>query len=152
MLPVAWGSALPRFADWPLRAILELGAVPAAPGCARAWTRQVLREWRLTVLADDAELVVSELTTNSVVASRWRVLAGIRLTLICDRQQLVVLVADSDPGTPARRHAGADDESGRGLLLVESLSDRFGWYLAADGTPGKVVWAVLSVPSSPRMP
>jgi anti-sigma regulatory factor (Ser/Thr protein kinase) len=140
----------PFLPDGPLRAALDLEAVPAAPGCARAWTRQILWKWRLTCLADNAELVVSELATNSVIASRWRAQAGIWLTLICDRQQLVVLVRDCDPGTPTRRHAGADDENGRGLLLVESLSDRFGWYLAADGAPGKVVWAVLSVPPSSR--
>jgi anti-sigma regulatory factor (Ser/Thr protein kinase) len=151
--PMQPGRDQPRpfLIDGPLRAVLDLGAVSAAPGCARAWTRQVLWEWRLTGLADNAELVVSELTTNSVLASRWQVRAAIQLTLICDRQQLVVLVRDSEPGTPTRRHAGADDESGRGLLLVESLSDRFGWYLADDGAPGKVVWAALSVPPSSRM-
>ena len=145
------GQPQPFLADGPLRAVLDLSAVSAAPGRARAWTRQVLWEWPLTGLADNAELVVSELVTNSVLASRWQAWAAIRLTLICDRQQLVVLVRDSDPRTPARRHADADDVSGRGLLLVESLSDRFGWYLAADGAPGKVVWAVLSVPPSSRM-
>ena len=28
-------------------------------------------------------------------------------------------------------------------MLVEAISDQFGWYQPADGTPGKVVWAVL---------
>jgi len=49
---------------------LDLGAVPTAPGCARAWTRQILWEWRLTGLSDTAEVIVSELTTNAVLTSR----------------------------------------------------------------------------------
>ena len=48
------------------------------------------------------------------------------------------------------RQADADDESGRGLLLVEAMSDRSGWYPSEDGTAGKVVWAVLqATPAAP---
>jgi len=135
-------------AGWPLRAVLDLGALPTAPGCARAWTREILWEWRLTGLADTAELIVSELTTNSVLASRHLDRPAIRLILVSDHQQLVILVRDFHPGIPTPRHASEDEESGRGLLLVESLSDRFGWYRPDDGTPGKVIWAVL--PSMPQ--
>jgi len=35
-------------------------------------------------------------------------------------------------------------------MLVEGLSDQSGWYQLADGTPGKVVWALLQAP--PRSP
>lgn len=133
----------PAIAGWPLRAVLDLGALVTAPGCARAWTREILWEWRLTSLADTAELIVSELTTNSVLASRSPDQPPIRLILVSDHQQLVVLVRDFDPGVPVPRSASAEDESGRGLLLVQSLSGQFGWYRPEDGTPGKVVWAVL---------
>lgn len=132
-------------ASWPLRAILDLGAVPTAPGCARAWTRQILWEWRLSSLADTAEVIVSELVTNAMLASGWLARPAIRLILVSGRRQFVIFVRDFDPGTPAPRHASDDDESGRGLLLVESMSDRFGWYQPDDGGPGKVVWALLPV-------
>jgi hypothetical protein len=39
---------------------------------------------------------------------------------------------------------GADDESGRGLLIVEHLSDRCGWYPLSDPEHAKVTWAVLT--------
>ena len=39
---------------------------------------------------------------------------------------------------------GADDESGRGLLIVEQLSDRCGWYLIHDQQHAKVTWAVIT--------
>ncbi len=44
---------------------------------------------------------------------------------------------------PRHRHPAGDAESGRGLLMVEALSDRYGWYPLEGGTAGKVVWAVL---------
>jgi hypothetical protein len=37
-----------------------------------------------------------------------------------------------------------DDESGRGLLLVEAISTKWDWYFPAE-TSGKVVWAVLEM-------
>ena len=137
------GQPSPAEAGWPLRVLLDLGTLPTAAGCARAWARVILREWGLAKLADAAEIIVSELVTNSVLASRRLDQAVIRLILTSDHQQFVVLVHDFDPSIPVFREAGADDESGRGLLLVRSMSDRSGWYQPSDA-PGKVVWAALS--------
>jgi hypothetical protein len=78
-----------------------------------------------------------------LLASRWLDRPAIGLTLLSDGQQLVILVRDFNPGIPVPRHASAKEESGRGLMLVEAISDRFGWERPADGTPGKIVWAVL---------
>ena len=127
-----------------LRAVLDLGAVPTAPGCARAWTRQILREWRLDELSEAAEGIVSELTTNAVLASRLLISPVIALILTAGRGELAIAVRDFCPGIPQPRHAGADDETGRGLLLVQYMSDRSGWHAPEDGTPGKVVWAVIA--------
>jgi len=133
----------PALAGRALRAVLDLGAVPTAPGCARAWTRQILREWRLEDLSEAAEGIVSELTTNATLASRQLISPVIGLVLTFDWDELAIVVRDFCPGVPQPRQADADDESGRGLLLVEAMSDRSGWYPVEDGTPGKVVWAVI---------
>jgi anti-sigma regulatory factor (Ser/Thr protein kinase) len=125
-------------------AFLELGAVLTAPGCARAWTREIIGEWRLNALVSEAELVVSELITNSVNASRSLVRSVIGLRLTYERGELVILVRDHCPGAPQVRHPGAEDVDGRGLLLVEALSARHGWYPLEGDIPGKVIWAVLS--------
>src|ERR1700730_3841320 len=55
---------------WPLRDFIEFGALPSAVPCARYHSRQVLWEWRLAMLAENAELLVSELMTNAIAASR----------------------------------------------------------------------------------
>jgi anti-sigma regulatory factor (Ser/Thr protein kinase) len=135
-------SRLPR--DRPPRAVLDLGALPTAPSRARAWTRHVLREWQSSVLSDTAELIVSELTTNAMHASCRLGRPFIRLTLTLDCCGLAIAVHDYCPGAPEPRNVGDDDENGRGLLLVEAVSSRLGWYPFEDGTPGKVVWAVLA--------
>lgn len=132
------------FAAWPLRADLDLGAVSTAPGCARAWSRQILWEWRQTSLSEQTTLIVSELITNALNASQGLDRPAILLTLVSDYEQLVVLVRDRAPEAPAPRQATEDDERGRGLLLVESMSARFGWFRAEDGIPGKVIWAEIS--------
>ena len=137
----------------PPHAVLDLGAVPTAPGCARAWTREILWEWGAAELADAAELVASELVTNSLNACAGLDLAGIRLVLTLDKGELAILVRDNHPGVPLAVQPGADDESGRGLLIVEHLSDRCGWYPLNDAEPAKVTWAVISErPGRRRLP
>ena len=56
-------------ASWPLSTCLPLGALPGATPCARLHARAVLAEWGLRELAEEAELIVSELVTNAVRAS-----------------------------------------------------------------------------------
>jgi anti-sigma regulatory factor (Ser/Thr protein kinase) len=135
---------------WPLKAVLDLGAVLTAPGCARAWTREILWEWDAAELTDDAELVASELVTNSVSACTGPDRAAIRLVLTLDQGELAVLVRDDDPSAPVAAQPGAEDESGRGLLIVEHLSDRCGWYPLQGARPAKVTWAVISRPGGPH--
>ena len=49
---------------------LELGAYPSAPGRVRGHVGNVLREWGLKEYTDVVELVVSELASNAVQATR----------------------------------------------------------------------------------
>jgi len=127
----------------PPRAFLDLGAVLTAPGCARAWTREILWEWRAAELAATAELVASELVTNSVTHSPGPDGAVIRLVLTLDQGELAILVRDANPGVPMAGQPDEDDEGGRGLLIVEQLSDRCGWYPLEGAKPAKVTWAVI---------
>ena len=150
MLPVLPASVQSASASasaaWPLYATLDLGALLTAPGCGRAWSAALLRERQLAHLIDTAQVVVSELLTNAVRASARELdQPTVQLSLASDGSRLLILVRDFNPGAPAPRHASDDDETGRGLMLVEAISDRFGWYRPEDGTPGKVVWAVVGL-------
>jgi anti-sigma regulatory factor (Ser/Thr protein kinase) len=129
-------------AHWPVLDFMELGALPGAVPCARLHARQIVWEWSLTVLTEQVEQVVSELVANSVAAARaMPQIEPVRLWLLTDKTKVLVLAWDANPLPPVLIEADDDAESGRGLFLVQALSERWGSY----PTPqrgGKVVWAV----------
>jgi anti-sigma regulatory factor (Ser/Thr protein kinase) len=129
---------------WPLETFLELGALPTAVACARWHAIQVLSEWGLKEFSERVELLVSELATNAVKASQspdW--IFPIRLWLRSDGARVMILVWDINPQPPKRVEADAEAESGRGLLLVETLSEKSDWYPHAE-LGGKVVWCLIA--------
>jgi anti-sigma regulatory factor (Ser/Thr protein kinase) len=140
------GSVMTAPQAWPLQTRLPLAALPTAPSVARGHVRTVAREWGLADLADTAELLVSELVTNAVQASAKLRTAGtpvIHLRVTSDRMSMVIHVWDASSGMPVRRVDAdeLDEEGGRGLLLVETLSKDWGAYRKADG---KVVWCLIT--------
>ena len=129
--------------QWPLRDFLELGALPSAVPCARLHARLVVHEWGLTALADNVELVVSELVTNAVHASRGLGLAtSVRLWLLGDAEQVLIVVWDASPHKPIHSDVSVEAESGRGLLLVGATCSQ--WGTSASPAGGKTVWALLT--------
>jgi anti-sigma regulatory factor (Ser/Thr protein kinase) len=131
---------------WPLRTYLELAALPTAVPCARLHAKNVLHEWHIGPLADTVELVVSEIVTNAVRASAAVAQHGIgipttKVWLTSDGRRVLIQVWDSDSHRPAPQQADLTAESGRGLLLVQTLSAEWGYY-THDGQAGKIVWAL----------
>jgi anti-sigma regulatory factor (Ser/Thr protein kinase) len=84
---------------------------------------------------DDAALVLSELVGNAVRHGE-----GDRLQVHLRRRGDVLRIAVRDGSAvgPVPRDATVEDESGRGLLIIEALSHRWGWQPRPGG---KVVWA-----------
>lgn len=136
------GPGTERAAGWPLLDYLEFGALPGAVPCGRLHTRNLLWEWRLAELAEGAELVVSELLTNAVAASRPSLdILPVRLWLLSDAVRLLILVWDTSPQPPLPTHTSEEAESGRGLLLVEAVCAEWDWY-PTPAPGGKAVWGV----------
>jgi anti-sigma regulatory factor (Ser/Thr protein kinase) len=130
---------------------LQLGPLLSAASNARAHTRAVLAEWGLAELAETAELLVSEIATNALRASRalsQPLPSPVHLWLRADRLGLVATVWDANPQPPIRRKAGHDAVSGRGLTIIEALSSRWGWYEPHD-MGGKCVWCEIQAESQP---
>lgn len=101
-----------------------------------------VRAWGLPLddeTADGIRLVVSELITNAVVHGE----GPVTVALFHRPGRLVIEVLDASPVTPQPNCAEADDESGRGLLLVDALAARTGW---GSSDRGKRVWADLALP------
>lgn len=89
----------------------------------------------------DVELVVSELVTNGIRAG----CRAIELSLTVAPDDVTVEVAEDAPGWPAPCSCGPSDDHGRGLALVEALTQS-DWGVRPSGR-GKAVWARL-----PRQP
>src|SRR5215471_673858 len=122
-----------RTSSYPHQSHLVLGALPSAVPCARLHARLVLAEWGLKALADTAELLVSELVTNAVRTSAalpeaQHSLPTVRMWLSADHERVLVQVWDADHQLPVPEQPDPDAEHGRGLLLVESLSEAWGAY------------------------
>lgn len=108
---------------------------------ARAFVRRTLRLLPVGVV-DDATLIVSELVTNAVLHADGPsdVLTAVRL--VGSGVRLRIEVHDAVPSAPVLRVVDADAEHGRGLVVVEALSECWG----TEATPdGKCVWCELAI-------
>ncbi|MFD4576969.1 SpoIIE family protein phosphatase [Streptomyces sp. NPDC058417] len=115
---------------------------PEALTEARHLIRTAVRSWGARDRADEIELVADELITNALMHTEGAAIVTLRVLGGADRR-LRVEVEDSSSALPRRREAGESGVSGRGLLLVDLLTDA--WGVEARGG-GKCVWCEFVVP------
>jgi hypothetical protein len=131
-----------------------LGALPTAVACARLHAHQILWEWDMPGVADTAELLISELVANGLKASwatGWN--PPVWLGLAASPPSLLIEVWDGNEHPPAPPVLDddvpdLDGEGGRGLFLVEALSQGWGWYPTRNPL-GKVTWCELQTAAAP---
>ena len=117
---------------------ISLTAGPAAAGAARRQVRAAIYNWNVPVDPPTAELLTSELVTNAIRHEKGET---IRLVMTCACGKFRVDVHDTSRCLPMPVDRPADAETGRGLMLVGSLSTDWGWYR----TPGgKAVYFMLA--------
>jgi anti-sigma regulatory factor (Ser/Thr protein kinase) len=112
---------------------LELPPDRAAAARARHFVGETMREWDCDDVIPDAELLVSELVTNAVLHAR----SASRVTIERQGTTLRISVFDTSPTRPRLRNYGPEAVTGRGLLLVDRISDRWG---VEQMPTGKRVW------------
>ncbi|OSZ58414.1 hypothetical protein OQI_21855 [Streptomyces pharetrae CZA14] len=144
------GDAVPLSAQH-TSAALRIVASEEGVAQARAFTEDTLRDWSLGHRGDDAALVVTELAANAVVHAVPRARADapeVWLGLTRDADRLTLAVSDPGDTPPVYPPHGicALEEHGRGLFIVDALSEEWGW--APRPPVGKTVWATLSTTSS----
>lgn len=105
----------------------------------RRIVRAYLTAWGMAPTAEVAELGVTELLANVV-----KHVPDTVCTIMLRRRAggVRVEVHDADPALPTRREAGALDEDGRGLELLDLLTDA--WDAERTGPASKVVWFDLN--------
>src|SRR6266700_1925158 len=143
---------------------VNLAALPETPSLARRFLTKLLGLWGIEgETADNALLLVSELTTNATLATtRGRgygppsanepaptIIVRTRVT----SDSLCVEVWDNNPNPPIVTQADETSENGRGLLIVTEIADEWGWeplVMPPRETPGKVVWILLKLATPPQ--
>lgn len=146
-------------ADTAWRKPLALAATPRAASEARRHVRKILADWGQEHLIDTAELVISELATNALIATRglpphlkadWAADSPghIWIDLFQGPTFIVLEVWDASPDHPRPQAAGPDEEGGRGLALIEAVSTYWGYRRLPNG--GKIIWALLDTASEAR--
>jgi len=130
--------------DLLVRAHVDLKGHASAVPQARRFVYDALRGTVAEGVLDDALLLTSEIVTNVILHAR----SDLHLGLAQDDNNVLVTVRDHSPAGPRQRaaNAGVDTvpESGRGLSIIASLADDFGWTRLPSGQ-GKVMWCVLAI-------
>lgn len=123
------GLGTPRFAA------LRINASPA--GTPHCFIRKTLLRWGSPEQAPEIHLVAYELASN---ASRHALIVGQHawLSLAMVHGQITCAVQDPSPAPPRPRKPTSNSEHGRGLEIVQALSDAYGYTLSHSG---KSVWA-----------
>ncbi|MFF7437149.1 ATP-binding protein [Streptomyces sp. NPDC008122] len=124
-----------------LRCVLPFDAVPSEFRLLRRAVRATLGNWGVLNAADEAELVVTELATNVMK----HVGEGAPATLVLEPRgsRLRMELHDKSTVEPkVENKTSCDEECGRGLHLLASMSVDWGTVLT--GT-GKAVWCELSL-------
>lgn len=119
---------------------------PAAVGWARRWAVEEMASVYAAAreVSLDVQTVVSELATNALQAGCGR----FTMALDAHHSYLRIAVRDDAPGDPVMQRPSPDRAHGRGLLIVNALSTRWG----VERVPqGKTVWAdfALSADAEP---
>ncbi|MFD0369479.1 ATP-binding protein [Streptomyces sp. NPDC127114] len=136
---------------------LTLAAAPNAVAWARRHTVDILQRWHFPDEGIEvARLLVSELATNAIQHARPAKtseaaahpvgIGTIVLMLWPTDGGIILAVSDPDPRPPAPRAGNAGATGGRGLVLIQTMANRWG-YSPTQPYPGKIVWA--EVPARP---
>ncbi|WBB69802.1 SpoIIE family protein phosphatase [Micromonospora sp. WMMD812] len=123
-------------------ASMEVPAEPTAPSRVRHWMTAQLGEWQVPeAVVGAAVLCTSELTTNALLHAG----TAARVEIDLSAERLLVSVADSGTrGTVTRAQTDTLSSRGRGLGLIEELSDAWG----TDPTVrGSTVWFEILLPT-----
>ena len=120
---------------------------PRAVTVCRRTVRLVLTLHGLIALVDTAELLAAELVSNAVRHTKGP--AALRMRWAPGVLQVGAWDADPEPPPPPRQLEEPSDlaeiEDGRGLLLVRTCADLWGWQpLSRFGNRGKYVWCELA--------
>lgn len=116
-------------------------ATPLSVRRARHELEAALAAWGLGALNDTAALVLSELMTNAVTHGKVPG-RGVGTLFVRQGEGVRIEVHDCGEGKPDLRMPAEDADGGRGLALVDAVTEQR-WGVVGRVGPGKAVWAEL---------
>ena len=119
--------------DWSHSTVLE--AEPMSAARARDFVRLHLVTHQLPHLVEDVRLVVSELATNAVAHAQTPFVVSLSMA----NGSVLLAIEDQSSAVPIRSAPDVTDMSGRGLMIVELISQE--WGIRTDARARKSVWA-----------
>ena len=127
---------------------LGLPGQPQSVSTGRHFLTLTLAEWGLSPLTETVALAATEVLTNAVVHAGTPIEVVVQLA-----EELTVSVRDDGPPWTAEPAGPGgvglppwDSEGGRGLALIEAVSDAWG---VRTEPAGKTVWFSLARPAQP---
>ncbi|MDF3142529.1 MULTISPECIES: ATP-binding protein [unclassified Streptomyces] len=130
----------------PWEYVLYIPNTPLAVPICRRTLRLVLTGHGLPHLIEAAELLTTELVTNAIQHTKGP--AAIKLRAEGTTLRIGVWDADPTPPLHSRHTTPGDAETGRGLALVQTCADTWGWVQQRDTkrivSAGKYVWCELT--------
>jgi anti-sigma regulatory factor (Ser/Thr protein kinase) len=111
---------------------------PASVRFARTFAADAVAHWGVAVDIAAVKLATTEIVTNALVHAYGEV----ALTVRFDHDMLRVEVTDASPQLPVVHDPAPMSISGRGMAIVEAVTDKWGVEMVPDG--GKVVWFAVS--------
>ncbi|MFE7232847.1 ATP-binding protein [Streptomyces sp. NPDC057596] len=125
--------------------VVEFTALEEEVAVLRRRVREHLGRWGLRDLVDEAQLCVSEFVANVIT----HVGVGTPTTLAVLMNGTFLRIEVHDPDTralPTLVAADIESEGGRGMALIEAITDRWGVQLTAER---KVTWCELATALTP---
>jgi anti-sigma regulatory factor (Ser/Thr protein kinase) len=110
---------------------------PESVGAARRFATDALSSLAGEVL-EAIELMVSELATNCIKHAN----SAFELTLVQRPEEIRIEVTDQSGGAPAMRSPSPEEPTGRGLQIVNMLSET--WGIEHRAASGKTVWFTVT--------
>ncbi|MBT2492472.1 ATP-binding protein [Streptomyces sp. ISL-96] len=120
---------------------VQLSATRRGARLARLLATEQLRSWGLPL--EDAAHVIAELASNATTHGRVPGRDFRLMLVVTDTDTLRIEVTDARGDRLPTAQAPGDGESGRGLLLVDTLADR--WGVTPGPVPCKTVWAEITL-------
>jgi anti-sigma regulatory factor (Ser/Thr protein kinase) len=118
---------------------MSVPSLPRSVSELRRFAVAASREQGFTGDSDTLALLVSEVATNALLHGRGEV----RLSVVQRAGRLRVEVSDASNRLPVRREADLEAQGGRGVALLEQLSEN--WGVRPLPLRGKIVWFELAV-------